>query len=60
MAIADVFDAVSAKRCYRDALPLDVCFNIIKEGSGTDFDAAVVDAFFARKEQIEEIANKGI
>lgn len=60
MAVADVFDAVSAKRCYRDALPLDVCFNIIKEGSGTDFDEAVVEAFFERKEQIEEIAKKGI
>ena len=23
MAVADVFDAVSAKRCYRDALPLE-------------------------------------
>ena len=23
MAVADVFDAVSAKRCYRDAMPLE-------------------------------------
>lgn len=56
MAVADVFDAVSAKRCYRDALPLDVCFDIIRKGSGTDFDSAVVDAFFAKKDLIEKIA----
>lgn len=29
MSIADVFDAVSEKRCYRDAMPLDECFKII-------------------------------
>lgn len=56
MAVADVFDAVSAKRCYRDALPLDVCFDIIRKGDGTDFDPAVVEAFFACKDRIENIA----
>ena len=45
MAIADVFDAVSAKRCYRDALPMDVCFKIIEDGKGTDFDPDLVDLF---------------
>lgn len=34
IAVADVFDAVSAKRCYRDALPLEECFEIIEKGSG--------------------------
>lgn len=34
MAVADVFDAVSAKRCYRDAMPLEQCFAIIENGSG--------------------------
>lgn len=34
MAVADVFDALSEKRCYRDAMPLDECFDIIKEGRG--------------------------
>ena len=27
MAIADVFDAVSQKRCYREAVPIDECFD---------------------------------
>lgn len=34
MAIADVFDAVSQKRCYRDAMPVDECFEIIEKGAG--------------------------
>ena len=32
MSVADVFDAVSEKRCYRDAMPLDKCFEIIEKG----------------------------
>ena len=37
MAVSDVFDAVSMKRCYRDALPLETCFKIILDGKNTDF-----------------------
>ena len=52
MAIADVFDAVSAKRCYRDALPLDVCFKIIEDGAGTDFDPALAQLFLEQRAQV--------
>lgn len=55
MAVADVFDAVSAKRCYRDAMPLEQCYDIIKNGRGTDFDPDVVDAFFYDRDMIEDI-----
>ena len=55
MAVADVFDAVSAKRCYRDALPLEECYKIIEQGRGEDFDPDVVDAFMMDKERIEEV-----
>lgn len=55
MAVADVFDAVSAKRCYRDAMPLEVCYDIIQKGRGTDFDPDIVDAFFADRSKIERI-----
>lgn len=57
MAIADVFDAVSAKRCYRDALPLDVCFKIIEDGRGTDFDPILVDLFLQSKDEIIKFYN---
>lgn len=55
MAVADVFDAVSSKRCYRDAMPLKDCFQIIINGRGTDFDPDIVDAFMLSQEIIEEI-----
>ena len=52
MSIVDVFDAISSKRCYRDAMPLDKCFKIIEEGSGTLFDPDLVDIFFKSKDKI--------
>ena len=55
MAIADVFDAVSAKRCYRDAMPIDQCFQIIEKGRGTDFDPDLVDVFLDAKEEIKKV-----
>lgn len=55
MSVADVFDAVSEKRCYRDAMPLEECFNIISEGSGRDFDPALAEAFLNIRETIEEV-----
>lgn len=54
MAIADVFDAVSAKRCYRDAMPIEKCFQIIEEGSGRDFDPKLVEMFMSAKAEIIE------
>lgn len=46
MAVADVFDALISKRCYKDAMPLDKAYAIIREESGTHFDPVVVEAFF--------------
>ena len=54
MAIADVFDALSEKRCYKEALPLDKCFEIILEGSGRDFDPMLVEVFLDIKEKVME------
>lgn len=58
MAVADVFDAVSAKRCYRDAMPLEQCFEIIENGSGQDFDPFIAEAFLDMKEEITGIIDK--
>lgn len=60
MAVADVFDAVSAKRCYRDAMPLEKCFEIIRDGRGTDFDPDIVDAFFASQYKIEAVYHSAV
>lgn len=58
MAIADVFDAVSEKRCYRDAMPLEKCFSIIEEGRDRDFDPVLVDAFMNIREEVTQVHDK--
>ena len=55
MAVADVFDALTSKRCYKSAMPLEKAYAIIREENGTHFDPAVVEAFFAATEDIEEM-----
>jgi len=55
MAVADVFDAVSEKRCYRDAMPLEKCFEIISDGSGRDFDPIVAKVFLDSRDKVEKI-----
>lgn len=58
MAIADVFDAVSANRCYRKVLPLETCFEIIEKERGEDFDPLLTDIFLRSKDQILKIINQ--
>lgn len=52
MAIADVFDAVSQKRCYRDAMTIDESFSIIEKGIGTDFDPHLAQVFLDNKDEV--------
>lgn len=53
MAVADVFDALTAKRCYKEAMPLEKAYAIIREEAGTHFDPSVVEAFFDAIDEIE-------
>ena len=55
MAVADVFDAVSEKRCYREAMPLDKCFGIIEQGSGQDFDPLIAEIFLDIRDKVEAV-----
>lgn len=60
MSVADVFDAVSEKRCYREAMPLDKCFAIIEDGRDRDFDPVIVDAFLRIKDEVIKVHNKNM
>lgn len=51
MAVADVFDALTAKRCYKSAMPVEKAVQIIREETGTHFDPAVAEAFLAAAEK---------
>ena len=54
-AVADVFDALSSKRPYKDPFPRERCFEILEEGRGTHFDPDCLDAFFAASDEIVAI-----
>lgn len=58
MAIADVFDAVSEKRCYKEAIPLEKCFEIINEGRGRDFDPLLAEVFLDIREKVVQVHEK--
>ncbi len=45
LAIADIFDALTSKRHYRDRMELQEVFRILEEGAGKEFDAEYVDYF---------------
>lgn len=52
LAVADVFDALTSKRVYKEAMPFGKACGIIREESGTHFDRDVVDAFTTASEKI--------
>ncbi len=47
VAVADVYDALTTKRVYKDAMSHEQSRQIIAEGSGNHFDPQVVRAFLA-------------
>ena len=51
MAIADVFDALVSKRCYKEPINVEEAFKIIKEESGTHFDPKLVEVFLKHKDK---------
>ena len=55
VAVVDVFDALTTKRPYRDALPVEDSFSFIEERRGTHFDPDLVDAFISIKNEILSI-----
>ena len=58
MALADVFDALSSRRIYKEPMPFDAAVRLIIEGSGKHFDPDIVDAFIANKEMFLEILQR--
>ena len=52
-AIADVYDALSQKRCYKDAWSREEVFKFLKEGKGKQFDPRIIDLFFQNFETID-------
>lgn len=55
VALADVYDALTSKRVYKEAYSHEVAQKIITENSGTQFDPIVVEAFLQNLEAFQTI-----
>ena len=58
MAVADVFDALVAKRVYKDPFPIDKAINIILEESGSHFDPEIIRIFDSVKDEFIKVATE--
>lgn len=56
MAVADIYDALISRRCYKEPFTHNHATALMRKMRGTTFDPAVLDAFFAIEEQIKQIA----
>ncbi len=57
-AVADVYDAITSKRVYKDAETHESALNEIFNESGKHFDPAVVECFIKSQTRFKEISNK--
>ena len=58
VAVADVYDALTSKRTYKEAWDSKQAYDEIIKNSGTQFDKTVVKAFIDAYDQIDEIRQK--
>lgn len=58
VAVADVYDALTSRRSYKEAWDEGRAYDEIVQGSGTQFDPEVVEAFRRSYGQISEIREK--
>lgn len=58
VAIADVYDALSVKRVYKDAYPHERCVDIIVSGAGSQFDPRLVEVFLKVQSEFQAIATR--
>lgn len=57
MALADVFDALVSKRCYKDAFSYDKAFFIIESDAGIHFDKELAGIFIKCRKELEDYYN---
>ena len=50
MTLADIYDAMTSKRCYKEAFPHEKVKKIILEEKGEHLDPRVVDAFLRQED----------
>jgi HD-GYP domain-containing protein (c-di-GMP phosphodiesterase class II) len=60
VAVADGFDAMMSDRPYRKAMPAAQVESILAKGAGSQWDPQVIEAFFACKDEVFPIAQRGL
>ena len=56
VAVADVFDALTTRRPYKEPMPLELARDYLVENAGRQFDPGCVEAFLSRWDEVVEIA----
>ena len=57
-AVADVFDALCSKRCYKETWSYEQAFEYMAEAAGSQFDPELVDALIESKTEILKLYEK--
>jgi putative two-component system response regulator len=57
-AVADVYDALTSKRPYKDPFSHEQAKDIILKGNGTQFDPSIIDAFLVLEDQFLSIRSR--
>lgn len=57
-AVADVFDALNSKRCYKNSWPLENTLELIRSESGKQFDPYLIELFDQNLDAILEICER--
>ena len=55
VAVADVFDALTSRRPYKEAYANDVAFDMLRQLAGTHLDGECVQALVASREEVERV-----
>lgn len=60
MALADVFDALVSKRCYKEAYSYDKAFDIIESSLGSHFDPILGRVFMTCRPELEKLYDSSL
>jgi len=56
VALADVFDALTHARCYKDTWPMEKVIRYIQDHKGTQFDPELIDIFMQHIDEFKAIS----
>lgn len=58
VALGDVYDALTSKRCYKDAFSHEKSQEIVLKGRGTHFDPDIVEAFLSSEKKFVSVRER--